>query len=122
MTPTDALRQVDDLISRVGWCQDASARDVHGRNVPCDHEGAVQFSLDGAVQRATWPGRLSDPDDPKLDQVMVEVMYRLAHAAGMNGDDANPWGYLMDWNDALGRTKEQVAELVRGCLMEGNNA
>jgi len=117
MTPTDALTQTHDLLSRVGWCQGASARDAHGRSVPCDNERAIQFSLDGALQRVTWPDLAPDPEEPRLWETLTECMYRLAVAAGMNGD-SSPWGYLIDWNDVNGRTREQVCELVERCRNE----
>lgn len=117
MTPSDALTQTHDLLSHVGWCQGAAAKDVHGKNVAPDprRQAPVQFSLDGALQWVTWPNPPADPDDPKLTETMEECMYQLAKLAGMRGD-VKPWAYLISWNDDLGRTREQVVGLVTQAL------
>src|SRR4030095_5181899 len=116
MTSTDALERALGLISHSGWCQKAGARDVHGRGIGAGHELAVQFSLDGALQRVTWPDGAKyeepDPEEPVLTAALNEAMWKLAKLAGMNGE-ANAWGSIAKWNDSPMRTKEQVVHLLR---------
>ena len=115
MTTTTTLEQTLDLISRVGWCQGASARNVHGKAIRCNAEDAVQFSLDGAIQRVTWPDLAPDPEEPALFRAADDAFKILARCAGMNGE-LDAWGYIMKWNDSPGRTKEQVEHLIRCAL------
>ena len=120
MTSTDALEQALDLISRVGWCQKAAARDVHGRATYSHSPTAVQFSLDGAIQRVTWPDHAPDPEEPELWRAADEAFQRLAELAGMNGE-RSPWGFIVKWQDAPGRKREDVERLIIEALQKESN-
>lgn len=117
MTTTQALEEALEFI-QFGWTQNASARDGGGHAVAPDYEFACAFSLYGALTRATWPERPFDHDSADRNwQAGEDAAYVLAKRAGMNGDP-NAWAYVAKWNDARGRTKEQVVELLREALNE----
>ena len=97
MTPKDVLVEMRRLIEEVGWTQDYDARDQEGEAVdPCS-EVAACFCLGGALHRAEHGGNAPH-------SVRDEVRLLSTDAIGE--------GYIPNWNDRRGRTKEEVLQAL----------
>jgi hypothetical protein len=86
-----------------GWCQCAEARDKNGK--PCDPRSrkATSWCLTGAVDKAT--GNASDANCGLYMDVLEQV--------------GNKGGKCIEyWNDADGRKKEEVLELIDNLIIE----
>ena len=96
---TAALREAARLV-RQGWCQGRLAETAHGAEVhPCSPE-AARWCLVGAVVRATGNG----DSYPVLDAVIAHLGF------DRRGES------LRDWNDAPGRTVDEVAAVLLGAV------
>jgi hypothetical protein len=86
-----------EIIEKYGWCQNAAARDSDGMSIHALSSEATCFCLSGAVQRAFRGGAY-----PWL-VFMVDTKTFL------------PRGFtsVIVWNDAPGRTKEEVIQLLK---------
>jgi hypothetical protein len=117
-----ALEQGQELV-RMGWCQFHAAKGVRGQAVWPHSEAAVQFCTTGAVIRVTWPW--DEEDSTELHHLTQDCYDLLAQAIKEDGweDDRPPWHVIADWNDAPGRTKEDVVALYDAAieLAKGGN-
>ena len=100
MAPTAAsiiLTDARALVAR-GWCQTDDARDARGRQVPPASPAACCWSLLGAIVASSGgPERLSDR------RTLADVA-KASLAVGLaTGEES-----LRDWNDAPGRTSDEV--------------
>lgn len=93
MTPQDVLRQAADLIERTGWCRRAFARDKRRRVVGFYSKDACRFCVRGAIYRVGGAGLNGD----------IERL--LKRHIGTR--------HISDWNDAPGRTKDEVIATLR---------
>jgi hypothetical protein len=86
-------------ILQAGWTQNAPARNSEGRQVTFRDPSAVCYCLAGALFLA------SDcfPDSEYLTDLRERMLAKAGHHS------------LASWNDAAGRTVEQVIELVVSC-------
>lgn len=97
MTPKDVLVEMRRLIEEVGGTQDYDALDQEGEAVdPCS-EVATCFCLGGALHRAEHGGNAPH-------SVRDEVRLLITDAIGE--------GYIPNWNDRRGRTKEEVLQAL----------
>lgn len=79
-----------ELLEQKGWCQGAMARNRKGFRCGFDDPKATQFCLTGALYRA--------------DAYTHEVFFFLRSHIGES---------FTEWNDAAGRTKEEVIALLK---------
>ena len=88
-TPAELLTEARALIAK-GWCQGASARDVHG--IPADFWGqkAVTFCMSGALCR--MENFIFD-----AHRTSRNILYSVIEVNN-----------LATWNDREGRTQEEV--------------
>ena len=95
-TPTSqVLRHALALLERDGWCKD-TARDAEGRRCAL-----------GAINAALWLDEGADVTDG------VRAAVR---ALRVCGEDTPYSRLLVDWNDADGRTVEDVLEAFRAAI------
>lgn len=86
-----------DLLEQKGWTQGAFAQDVEGCIVSPMDPRAVCFCTLGAISKC-------GDDNYRAAAVTVSKWLRQNYA-GVNG--------IVDWNDARGRTKEEVVAALR---------
>jgi hypothetical protein len=86
-TPQQILLDAIDVIEQRGWCQGAFQDD-----------DSKQVCMLGAIRIATWD-KVIYPVHPAYAQA--------CNATGMNGT------MIAQWNDASGRTKEEVIAKLR---------
>lgn len=116
-TAVEILRAAGAIIERGGWSQGAEARDSNGVPVPLVggserwsiNPAAVSFSIFGAVRKAIAEaaGRVE-----RLPLVF-DVLFRLAY--DVNGHPLGGTNYvhpLLQFNEAAGRTKDEVLALI----------
>lgn len=96
MSPQDVLRQAADLIERTGWCQGVYARDARGVITDFISDAAVEFCALGAIFHCEPEGYAADVSAP--EQLLVN---RIGTRT------------VGEWNDAPGRTKDEVIATLR---------
>ena len=95
----DVVLLARTTLERVGWTQGAYARDQHGRPLQRDYaEGATSYCLAGALHDAAR----------RLNGLGSRDGLTKALAAVTAACDDN----VALWNDAKGRTREQVCALL----------
>jgi hypothetical protein len=87
---TEVLLVAVDIIEQDGWCQGITRR--------------------GTAACTAQALRIAARHDPFVAE---EAGRRLAHFVGCYRPGSY-WGTIPDWNDAAGRTKEEVVEALRG--------
>ena len=87
-----------------GWCQGYLAQGEDNLLASTCGDDTVRVSTGGAVARA------SCQDMPTGKKMMAQVKYELS-ASGYPLDRYS----LKDWNDTLGRTPQQVIDLLKHC-------
>lgn len=92
--PQDALDKAADIIDELGWTQ----RSYHGP------DGGVCCL--GAIQLAVGAGPTSDP--------IHDAARLLCRRVGAPDPTDRPRRKVVEWNDAPGRTREQVTAALRG--------
>jgi hypothetical protein len=97
----DALGVIDETrrLIEFGWCRGSDARDAHGAAVPPGDPTATEWSLLGAL------GLVAAHGDVGLEQLATA----LAALAELIADPS-----LSHWNDAPGRTQEEVVATLAG--------
>lgn len=101
MTARDVILEMIRLID-AGWCQGSGARDAGGRGTPTHGPYATSF----CIHRAR--GRVLGAELHRLD-------YAVSHALSMAFNGCGE-ASMMDYNDAPGRTKEEVPDKLRDAL------
>jgi hypothetical protein len=99
LDPGDILQDAQRLVER-GWTQHADSRDAAGAEVEPWSPDAASWSLLGAIVAASEAFAQRHQRDLPLEQ-LAEALHELAK---LIDDDS-----LASWNDAPGRTQEQVA-------------
>ena len=105
-----ALLDRVEAVIRQGWCQGAIAVDPLGLSVSHRSDRAVAFCLTGAMLKGSAGGRQG------YSEMLIAVLAEIGHAdqgedeAGGYGD----WAKVMAWNDAKGRTKDEVLTMLDG--------
>ena len=99
-TPHELLDSARTLIER-GWCQHAMARDRDNLGVEPSSAEACAWSASGAVL-AAWSKTCPWPDSLDLDDVFHPFEHANLALAGSVPAATD------EWNDARGRTREQV--------------
>ena len=97
LTPSAILLAAADLIEQTGWTQESPAADEQGYPVRSHSPAACRFCVTEAIRR-------SCPDYPN-DDLDIAAMKRLERHLGTLD--------LPAWNDAPGRTKEEVVAALR---------
>jgi len=90
MTTCEILLKAADLIERDGWCQGADLKQVDGKPARCAERAIEEFLTS---RRKFW-----------------EVMRALRNHVTVNT--------VWEWNDAPGRTKEEVIAGLRGAAAQ----
>jgi len=88
-----ALREARRLIKK-GWSRKAYARDRWRHPVDSSSKRAVCFCATGAINRATWGKNFS---------ITEQAETQIKNVISSNG-----FHNIVDWNDAMGRTKQEV--------------
>ena len=96
-TPSAVLLAAADLIERTGWTQGSPAADEQGYPVRSHSAAACRFCVAEAIRRAC-PGYPND----NLDIAAMNLLER--HLSTLD---------IPAWNDAPGRTKEEVVAALR---------
>lgn len=94
------LERAKELLNEKGWCQGDLAKGAHGESVDLLDPRAASFCLVGAIrcQRETT----------SMD-ARLSAGIHLANVVGcLRGD----WLTVPDYNDAPGRTKEEIMEVL----------
>ena len=112
MTDAELYNKAADLIEK-GWTQQAFARDEAGWGIHPGEKGAVSWCLSGAL----WVVICGDMPFDKTPKHAKLILYRLFENLRLGELPAR-------WNDSPGRTKGQVASLLRNTaarsrLLEG---
>ena len=95
----EILTRARELLAHEGaWAQGDFARDAHGNSCDANVARAASWCLVGALERAAYDS--SDPEGAMLEC----AMFALAAAIGLDT--------LGVWNDAPGRTREEVLHLL----------
>lgn len=97
MSITDDLRQVRQFIAG-GWTQGACARNSVDESVSVQSEDAVKFCLQGGCLKVI------NGDLAKYGDITHPIFGKV--------------GTLTDWNDAEGRTQQEVLDLLDSIIME----
>lgn len=96
MDVTEVLSNARKLIAQPrGWVQGAAARDKAGADVTFTDPSACSFCAVGAIAFACWEAGL-----PDCSGIEGQALERVRRAAGVTG--------VVEWNDAEGRTVEEV--------------
>ena len=102
--PRNPVLKEARALLRKGWGQGDMERVVPGE--------PVQYCINGALaQAALTDGR---EDHPDLENARYALACATGRTPGMFGDGGT--GILLRWNDADGRTENQVVELVDKAL------
>jgi len=105
----ELLDEVTKLLTEKGWTQGFYARNKNGAPTDCRSDSACSFCLHGALMAA---------DEKRPDDKRAEAGYRLHRALGdvLSGGDLVAYldGHvdIVSFNDAPGRTKEEVLDLI----------
>jgi hypothetical protein len=105
--PTIDRKAVFELAARLvesGWCQNQSALDSAGEPVRWESDVACSFCAGGAIARALKV--LTDYWTPFAHSQSITWAQDALKAAGVTTG-------LPKWNDAPGRTKDEVAAMLR---------
>ena len=94
---------------RLGWCQNAEARDAH--RIPCGSDSARARSWCSTAAIALWP------HEAEALEILTEMAFLV-----MDEDwilDRNTSEHIVsEWNDAPERTLEEVVEVMQQVEME----
>lgn len=101
---TSELGPAGKLIEQ-GWTQYVVARDKNGLHVDAHSDNAVCWCIYGAVHKVYINNGEKKPDNERPAISYYEACSRLKQALGSTE--------LSVWNDASGRTKEEVLEVFR---------
>lgn len=117
MTPKEALEAAAEIVD-AGWSQGAACRDEAGNQLALFvgersvvNPAGVAFSAYGAVCKAVSGGRVSDPG------LMWHVLYTTAKGDSPPGG-TNYVHPVIGFNEAEGRTKAEVVDLLRRAAAE----
>lgn len=129
MQPQDLIRSAAKIIKESGWSQGAAARDHNGAEVPLFggvsgdtsragvNSAAVSFSIYGALVKAqatAGAGMIQN-----LVGMMWDTLYRLARAEhGIPPGGTNYVHPIIGYNEAEGRTVEEVLAFLEACAVE----
>lgn len=102
MTTVELLREARRLIAEFGWTQGVSARNLERKPVLPTDPTAVAFCATGALDRA-YRNFCGFPL-----QLNADVFVALVHGMGGNNTDDDSTVHIIHFNDALGRTVDQV--------------
>ncbi|WNM70268.1 hypothetical protein [Myxococcus phage Mx1] len=91
-----------------GWTQDYYAKTESGRVVEACDEGAVCWCLRGALQRARA--------DVIKTGVEGDGVWTLSSSAERLLEEVGEISHIPRWNDKLGRTQEQVLDLLQKAI------
>lgn len=110
-----ALDKAADLVEQ-GWTQGELARDENGLACRPTDSDATCWCAEGALRRVTYyagPAMVGRDGEPFV--VAFFAMTDRARLRAIEAGSRNTMQCLPDWNDAVGREAEQVAELMREC-------
>lgn len=105
MTPREIIEGAIDLLNEKGWCQYTTARATDGYPVAGDDPRAASYCLYGliVVQDNLWSWSPSVQGTLRF----IEQHLGLPDGQGVSG-----------WNDAPGRTKDEVLSLLKDAYAE----
>lgn len=112
-TQQQALRRTRELIA-AGWCQEAYAVDVGGREVDANDSTAVRFCLLGAIERAVGERPWNWDEGYLVTQEATETL--LEEQLGRNYSRPTEGPTLDEWNDQRGRRQAEVLALLDQAL------
>jgi hypothetical protein len=99
----NVLKKTKELLTPAGrWTQFGYAKDATGRTVSLQAASAVCFCLVGALQKSG-----STPLEPRLD---AQLFFELNKTIGKDSLS------IPSWNDARGRTQEEVLQLLENTI------
>ena len=102
----EILTRAREILTPEGaWIQNYPAMDSRGNSRDPEDRRASSWCLVGALERAAYDSSDSDPECTMLECAMLECATFALQAA--LGRDA-----LAAWNDAPGRTREEVLHLL----------
>ena len=105
----EILKKTRDLVEQ-GWCQLKIAKNSVGIEVSVDDPSAVKWCIEGAIARACFerfPGQFG-PRQLLLCSTYNYLGRQLLNTGVTRG--------LAKWNDANGRTKQQVLEFLDNAI------
>ena len=108
------LLEAADLLENVGWCQEADARDSRGIPTYIWNPDAAAYCASGAVQKICRV--VSHNPDFEKDRDVVMALDRLLGFLPGNEDFAGDGPVSTSvgvWNDAKGRTVEEIVNTMR---------
>lgn len=116
-TPVDAVRFLQEVrrVINEGWCQNSYA--MRGdENTSPENPAADRVCLFGAVERVAHYVFQDAPDQETFAAKgdSVQALNAAVRRIGWNGGRWN--GGIESWNDAPGRTPEQVDQLVADAI------
>lgn len=94
------LERAKELLNEKGWCQGELAKGEHGESVDLLDPRAASFCLLGAI---------------RCQRETTSVNARISagiHLASAVGSLRTDWLTVPDYNDAPGRTKEEIMEVL----------
>ncbi len=94
------LERAKELLNEKGWCQGDLAKGAHGEAVDLLDPHAAAFCLVGAIRCQ----RETTSMDARLSAAI--------HLANVVGRLREDWLTVPDYNDAPGRTKEEIMEVI----------
>ena len=112
MTNLEVFTKPSDYIRHYGWTQGAAARSG-GDPVAPQSPLAERFCLTGACARWSWDDGFGADDDDEYFTVEDELYDTIAHLL----DVGHPTD-LPKWNDAPGRTVEEVLAVLEAAEAE----
>ena len=102
MMTRKVLRRAAEIVDQ-GWTQGCEARDAFRNQVPFNDPAAVRWCLGGAVNLAALEAGL------KHSRPIFTALMKVDYSPSM-------------WNDAPGRTADEVAGLLRRAANHGEEA
>lgn len=87
-----------ELLEQMGWCQGANARNWAGKKVDPHHKSACRFCLIGALDK------IYDATSIAMMEAKLALYQQRVIPHNMG---------LAEWNDAPGRTKEEVIAALK---------
>lgn len=107
MTNYEIRLAAADLIERTGWAQGAAAYDRNGQVTHPSSDGACSFCITGALDRVLI--------DRGVDRLYVAER-KLRICMELRSELPDIHTTAVEFNDTVGRTKEEVLKLLRGKL------
>jgi len=107
MTRNEYIEKVINLLKTKGWTQGAYARDADGDVVTTVSNHAACYCLQGAMDYVCMSANDTEANDvfDAYREVKNSLIYK-------NGEG------IVGYNDTPGRTKEQVIDLLKGCMTQ----